>query len=110
MEEADSNDEPLFLGKVSCSGSEQGLSEYSHDINTWNCTRVALSCVETLSENYKLIILAKHPTNSMIDDDVDQLKCTNTHPVSSTDDERYVYSPPTFHIAECNCASFHDST
>ena len=52
MEEADSGEEPLFLRQVSCTGSEQGLSECSHDINTWNCTRVALSCVETLSENY----------------------------------------------------------
>ena len=36
-----------------------------------------------------LIVLAKYPANSMIND-VDQLKCANTYPVSSTDDQRYV--------------------
>ena len=53
IEEDDSAEvtEPFVMSKVSCTGSEQKLSQCSINFDAGNCNRVAISCLQDIGEN-----------------------------------------------------------
>ena len=55
IEEEDNADELFFMSQVSCTGSEQKLSQCSFNNATGNCTRAAISCLQISGENIIMI-------------------------------------------------------